>query len=592
MYYLRAAKYDNTIIVLHMIMISRGLLLTILISISQLSMMAQVTVGSNEAPASGSLLQLKSIKNVADGGTNSTKGLLLPRVLLSKKKELYPMFLNDVEDPASGSNSEYTVGKSILDPKHTGLTVFNTKENIEEVLCFGINTWDGSQWQCLNSNTTYSIDCSTAKVVGLYKENQQLDPNQHYITIDLIADKKADGAIYHIITNTVDGIFFEGKGKLVAGAQTVKLTGKGTPTSTAIKNMVISSNSLKSNTTCSVQVFVLIPKKRILGIGGASYGWTPTAVNTGSYKVTKEATNFGSLANSTVLVEELDLIHLNLQGSPSTDASAQSKIREYLLGTNPVSICILAQDVYINVAMAAIYAEYLDKGGVLLVFNEGNGGGFGSDATCRENGTITNLLQAIWGKTTGNFGHSKIINADLACDNVLVGSTLYGGYPGAVYPLTDVNDNILNGPFGDARGKQWGEDASWARGVTNIPEEDIVVYSRGRSLVSQKPDNVEYNTMMISAFRHKYKNFVYFGDGGFTSSTISGDSPSGSSRTINPFYWKNESSKKFVPTAKPNYGNSKPLSSARTYDVYNSVIYCNIMAWAIRQAELNRTNTK
>ncbi|MFV0417447.1 MAG: hypothetical protein ACK5KT_01785 [Dysgonomonas sp.] len=582
-----------------MTMILRGLLFIILISGSQSNIMAQVTIGANETPASGSLLQLKNITNVPNGKANSTKGLLLPRVLLSKKKELYPMFLNDAEDPTSGANSEYTINKSTLDLEHTGLTVFNTKENIDEVLCFGVNFWDGSQWDCLNSNANYSIDCSSVKVVGLYKENQQLNPSQHYIIIDVIAEDKADGAIYHITTNTVDGIFFEGKGKLVAGTQTVILEGKGTPTSTAVKNMIISSNSIKSNTTCSAQVVVLIPRKRILGIGGGTYGWTPTAINTGSYKVTKEATNFGSLINSTVLVEGLDLIHLNLQGGPSTDASAQSAIREYLLGTNPVSICILAQDVYINVAMAAIYAEYLNKGGVLIVFNEGNGGGFGSDATCRENGTITNLLQAIWGKTTGNFGHSKIINADLACDNVLVGATLYGGYPGAVYPLTDINDDILNGPFGDVRGKQWGEDASWARGVTNIPEEDIIVYSRGKSLVSQKPDNLEYNKTMISAFRHKYKNFIYFGDGGFTSSTIINDLPTVNPgvpllehRTINPFAWKNEGGKKFIPTPKYNYGNSKPLYSPKTYEVYNSVIYCNIMAWAIRQAELNRTNTK
>lgn len=570
----------------------KGVLFIALLFGYSLNLSAQVVIGSKEKPQTGALLQLQNMTSIPDGKASATKGLLLPRVLLSKKKELYPMFLKDSDNPALGPTQEYTDNKSALDKIHTGLFVFNIKENVDEVLCLGVNLWDGEEWQCIRSNSYYEMDCSSVKVTGTYRENQQLDPNQHYITIDIIADDEANGAIYYIMTNTIDGIYFEGKGKLVTGTQTIKLEGKGTPTSTAIKNFIITSNSTKSTATCNAKVYVVIPKKRILGIGGGSYGWTPTATNTGSYKMTKEASNFGTLINSTVLVEELDLIHLNLQGSASTGTSAQTTIRAYLLGSNPVDICILAQDVYIDSSMASIYAQYLENNGVLLVFNEGNGGGFGSDATCRENGTITNLLQAIWGKTTNNFGHSKIINADLACDNVIANGILYGGFPGAVYPLTNENDNILNGPFGDVRGKQWGEDASWARGVTNIPEDDIIVYSRGKSLVSQKPDNLEYNASMITGFRHKYKNFVYFGDGGFTSSTLSVDLPSGSSRTINPFYWKNENGKKFIPTAKPSYGNSKPLNSPKTYDVYNSVIYCNIMAWAIRQAELNRTNTR
>lgn len=563
-------------------LILKGLLFIILLLSFPIHSFSQVTIGLNEEPMPGAILQLKQTTDLSNGDANATKGLLLPRVILSKKKELYPMFLKDPENPTSEVKQEYIDNKPKIDKEHTGLLVFNIKDNIEEVLCFGVNSWDGEQWKCLRSRTNYVMDCSTVKVVGIYRVNQPLYPDQHYITMNIIADSDAEGAIYHIVTNTVDGIYFEGKGRLIAGSQNIKLEGKGTPTSTAIKNMTIISNSIKSTANCKAEVSVVIPKKRILGIGGnnSNWGWTPTASGSGSYMVTKEATNFGALANSTMLVEELELIHLNLQGATSTDASAQTTIRDYLLGTNPVDICIVAQDVYINSAMASIYAQYLNNKGVLLVFNEGNGGPLDPGLEYPR-GSITNLMKAIWGSassTISDFGYSRRVNYDGDGNS----------YPGAVYKLENVDDDILNGPFGNAMGKQWGEDASWARAVTNLPVNDIIVYSYAANMMLTDAEQNNTTKAMITGFRHKTKSLVYFGDGGFTSSTISGDLPSGSSRTINPFYWKKEDGKKFIPIAKSGYGNSKPLNSPKTYDVYNSIIYCNIMAWAIRQAELNK----
>ena len=96
---------------------------------------AQVTIGNNEEPAQGSLLHLKQF----DNGTSS-KGLILPRVALTNKSELYPMFLNK-----SGEETlDYKNNKEIMKENHTGLIVFNTNE--QESICAGVYVWNKQEW--------------------------------------------------------------------------------------------------------------------------------------------------------------------------------------------------------------------------------------------------------------------------------------------------------------------------------------------------------------------------------------------------------------------------------------------------------------
>ncbi|MBK5720660.1 hypothetical protein JGH11_07225 [Dysgonomonas sp. Marseille-P4677] len=433
----------------------------------------------------------------------------------------------------------------------------------------------------------YTMDCRTIKVFGTYIINQSLNPSlptlQQYITMNIVADAAAEGASYIIKTNTIDGIYFEAKGKLVPGTQTITLIGYGTPTNTNDKYFTITSNSIKSVATCNAKITVLISKKRVIGIGTneTTFGWSPTIPGTGSYKVTKSPNNFGLLENSIVKVEEIDLTHLSFTGDI---AGGINTIRGYLEGTNgqpPVDICIIAQDAYLRASEADYFANYVNKGGILIVFNEGNG--YLDAGLTYPRGTITNLMKAIWGApantSIADFGFSRRVNYD---------GDSYQGYPGAIYPLTSVDDEILNGPFGDVRGKQWGEDASWARGVKNIPTEDIIIYSYATNLMVDNQDPEA--SSLITGFRHRYKNFVYFGDGGFVSSTINAtNSPTNKSITICPFWWQAGT---FTPAPKPNYGEARPIGGVRQhYYVYNSIIYCNIMAWALKQAEENGINS-
>lgn len=106
-------------------------------------MYAQVTIGIDEAPTEGALLQIKSDKSVTNGDLpNSTKGVAFPRVELTKKNELSPMFAGTTTAAQKSS--------------HTGLVVFNTKEaTATDDTSFkfekGLYVWKGTEWAAVGS---------------------------------------------------------------------------------------------------------------------------------------------------------------------------------------------------------------------------------------------------------------------------------------------------------------------------------------------------------------------------------------------------------------------------------------------------------
>lgn len=119
------------------------------------SLTAQVTIGADLEPNDGSLLQLKEKEPEVARDYNSSKGFNLPRVRLSVKTSLYPMFLkkpdpndpndpDDPNDPALGPNAQYESDSTNLKAHHTGMMVYNltTTGKFNE----GIYVWDGTQW--------------------------------------------------------------------------------------------------------------------------------------------------------------------------------------------------------------------------------------------------------------------------------------------------------------------------------------------------------------------------------------------------------------------------------------------------------------
>lgn len=379
------------------------------------------------------------------------------------------------------------------------------------------------------------------------------------------------------------------------------MKGKGKSTNREIKRFTLTANNT-SGQTCSATVVVVIPKKKVLALASSSsFGYNISLTSTGSHKMFTEPSNFGVEEESIIKYEGTDFAnHNSPYHSAYTTSDAYNQINVIRKGLleetdgNKIDIVVIAYNLYIHPDLAQVLAEFVNQKGVLIVFNEGNG--YVDTGIEYPRGSITNLMKAIWSDkntTIPDFGYSRRVNYDGDGDS----------YPGAVYKLEDVNDEILNGPFGDARGKHWGEDASWARAVKNIPMEDIIVYSRAANMMLTDSEQNSATKDMITGFRHKTKNFIFFGDGGFNSSTNSNgkhwhDVPESSTtppllerRTTLPLFWKNEGGKNFISIPKPGYGERKAINRDRTrFDVYNSIIYANIMAWVVYQAEVNGIN--
>lgn len=230
-------------------------LMVFFLSLSFWSVNAQVTIGSGERPVSGAILDLKQIKGVVDGEYDSYKGLMLPRVMLSKKNELFPMFLSNPEDPTSGANAEYTTNKTNLDKSHTGLIVYNLNENDDEELCLGLNQWDGEQWNCFESkmgNAQFEeVSCDNITIGGRYVEGKPLDAS-NYISINLSVVK--EGA-FTIKVETTNGYSFYGTGvALSKGPLAVELTGQGQPIAAQTDILTINGLILEAGCTPSIQV--------------------------------------------------------------------------------------------------------------------------------------------------------------------------------------------------------------------------------------------------------------------------------------------------------------------------------------------------
>lgn len=120
------------------------------------------------------------------------------------------------------------------------------------------------------------------------------------------------------------------------------------------------------------------------------------------------------------------------------------------------------------------------------------------------------------------------------------------------------NDPIIDGPFGNLSGKYIGNDASNGWYYSNLPSSIL-------PLVTKQND-----ASSIWGFKHKELGFAFFGDGGWFIGTSTN-----TSTTI----WPSRYLADGTPVAKPYYQGTA---------VYNSVLYANLMAWAIDYVKENR----
>lgn len=377
---------------------------------------------------------------------------------------------------------------------------------------------------------TYTMSCGTATVNGVYKVGTALTASN---TITLPVNVSTLGS-YTVTTNTVDGISFSGSGTFTStGNQNITLSGTGTPTSTSVKTITITSDSQGGvSTTCSVNVVVVIPKKTVLHIGlETAYGYS--AYTGPSRSLMDSPTNFGTTASSIVKYE--GFTHTSLGNSPSS-AALQTALN------NKPDIVVIGYNYTPNAADAGYIASYLNKKGVVIALTD-------------DTGTAQNLFRGIFSDPT--------ISAS------------YGGGAGSVYALT-------NSDFGDVRGKNWGEDASTTVNISGLTS-GFVPYSYAQ------PINSTTTRTGISGLRNTSLNFIWFGDGGF----LSNENANGNqypSNTIEPFVAPSTGG--YFPVQKSSYGYAGNGYATGGMQVQNSILFANMIAWAIKQAEFNGINTQ
>jgi len=153
---------------------------------------AQVTIGLDEVPVKGALLQLKQEK-VVGGGANSKKGFMIPRVLLTDKNNLFPMF--------KGDEADY----NDLKIKHTGLMVYNMNDGCsgEQLFRQGMYVWDGLGWNVIQG------------------KSKSRHPNESE-TATTLTDR--DGNVYHIAGFRTAGIWMTENLRTVTTSQGKPLT--------------------------------------------------------------------------------------------------------------------------------------------------------------------------------------------------------------------------------------------------------------------------------------------------------------------------------------------------------------------------------
>ncbi|MCL1934737.1 MAG: hypothetical protein FWF53_13105 [Candidatus Azobacteroides sp.] len=190
------------------------------VTVSAISMNAQVTIGETTEPQSFSILELRS----------KDRGLRLPQ-LTTEQRDAIADLKNNAEA--------------------VGLHIYNTDTNCEEY-------WNGNEWISLcqaSSNPEVTIPaeaCSRIRVYGQYYANSPLN-STNYMVIPVTVTQKGN---YNIIANGNNGYYFQASGVFdTTGSFDLQLEGMGTPAINQTDQIVITCNGT-SIASCDIKVVV------------------------------------------------------------------------------------------------------------------------------------------------------------------------------------------------------------------------------------------------------------------------------------------------------------------------------------------------
>lgn len=434
-------------------------------------------------------------------------------------------------------------------PIAVGTNIVTMTNNGDEILC-----QNSVVVNVLSSVANFSLDCIGTNVNGIYTLATNLDLSN---TITMKVNVKTSGS-WEISSPMVDGVSFYGSGSFGSselGVRVVTLYGNGKPTKGGSIDIPLYSNSIGGvNMDCSAKIMISIPPKRVLGISAAGfYSLGPTSAG---YTLLKNNKNFGTNSDSRVKIQNIEVANVEIGYFLRTTlvpGFGNRSISDLLSGSNPVDVVFIGFDSRpADISTTTLLVNYVKKGGVLIWADENS------------------ELSEHTGGGTRNF--FKMLYDDLSITtNTEAVLELPGG---ALYKLPFNDDLILNGPFGDIRGRFIGEDAGYTDGFPiSGPMSNLVEwYYNGYN----HSNNATKAANHMIGFKAKDYSLVWFGDGGI----FAGNSTD-TSKTIYPAQVKGNE-----PTDK-EYGNA-----SNTRKVVNSTLFCNLMTWALLKAEESGINSK
>jgi hypothetical protein len=128
---------------------------------------AQVTIGTELEPEKGVLLDLKERASNSTDNSTADKGMLFPRVTLTDKDNLFPMFESDGSGGYQIGSTLYN--KGVEDKNHIGLIVYNVNTTLFSP---GLHMWDGVEWRRMDNSSAVEPE-----IAGLMCGSAQMVPN-------------------------------------------------------------------------------------------------------------------------------------------------------------------------------------------------------------------------------------------------------------------------------------------------------------------------------------------------------------------------------------------------------------------------------
>ena len=613
-------------------------LIFIMLFLSSSTLQAQVSIGSGEEPISGSILQLKEKSAVTDASSNAYRGLALPRVTLSEKKALYPMFLVDPDDPDSGPNTAYSgaTNKQALDKAHTGLIVYNLTEDDDKELCLGLNQWDGEQWNCFQSkmgNAKFdAVNCSDIEINGVYVEGTPTT-SANYLSINLNVTKV--GAFSITITTGNGYSFYQSGVALSIGKMTVNIPCQGTPLNAQTDKLSFNGIELILGCEPQIEVSSAIANYSLncssIVVNGRYLKGTPlTASNTialnvtvttsGSYNINTPLTNgirFSASGDFTIGTHTITLVG---SGTPTVNSDFPITINANTpQGNNTCNTTIpltLPAMTYAVIGSGSTYSwnstarsQALTNGGIsfgpngivkIVSFTE-----LWSTSTVNtaakylndgySNGTMPDVvLYFAYGATPNN-----TITAALRDYINKGGCVIYGSADGT---SSDVN-TLMSGLFGisPAIAQSGGQTDDDVYVISNLPSDPVINGpfgnlsdrhwgedngTTGSVIMTELPPNsvqictarsaskTSQNPQYSIVWYNDSKNFLYFGDS-------VGSSTTDNSTSAYPAKYNGQG----LPLSK-NYGPG----TAWNQFIYNSALELNAVAWILKKAAISGIN--